>query len=116
MTTKQLEAAFNKTIHSDLKDIITFKIEKWDGETGIIVFMEDFENIFKCSKKMFQTMCWYYSNPKKFYDKIKDSTSGYDRGLAVIDSRTGTRTLDNFKDDNDEFVLTMLEIRKKYKR
>lgn len=114
MTTKQLEAAFNKSLHSDLKDIISFKIDKWNGESGIIVFMEDFEPIFSCSKKMFQTMNWYYSNPKKFYDKIKDSTSGYDRGLAVIDSRTGTRTLDNFKYDEDEFVLLMLEIRKKY--
>ena len=115
MTTKQLENAFNKMLHSDLKDKLTFSIEDWntDRESGWVIFMDlDFEEIHRCSPKMFRTMNWYLSNPKQKHGQAKNSDSGYDRALSLMDSNTGGRHIDDYEGDKDEFVKTIYNLRK----
>mgnify|MGYP006935326124 CR=1 FL=1 len=116
MTSKQLEKSFKKMLHNDIKNILDFAIEDWNSksESGWVVFMEDFEEVYRCSPKMFQALNWYLSNPKKNHTQAKNSNSGYDRALALMDSNTGSRTLYEFEEDKDSLVILILNLRKKY--
>ena len=117
MTSKQLDKAFQKMLHSDIQGELYFSIEDYnpDSERGWIVFMDkDFEELYRCSPKMHQILEWYLSSPKKAYSKALNSATGYERALAVLDQQTGMRCIDDWNDDEDTLVQTFYELRKKY--
>lgn len=117
MTTKQLETAFQKMLHSDIKGELFFALTDYDVESGKgrVSFMDrDFEELYECGFKMSQILNWYLSNPKKNYPKALHSDVGFERAMAVIDQQTGVRCIDDWNDDADELVQIFYELRKKY--
>lgn len=116
MNSKQLEKAFKKMLHPDIKKQLDFSIDEWsnDTESGWVNFMDDFEDIFRCSPKMIQAMQWYLTNPKEKHAQAKSSESGYDRGLSLMDSNTGSRHIEDYSEDMDKFVQEIYQLRKKY--
>jgi len=117
MNSKQLQNAFKKMLHGDIKKQLDFTIDEWnnDRETGWVTFMDDFEDIFRCSPKMVQALQWYLTNPKLRHGQAKNSESGYDRGLSLMDSHTGNRHIEDYAEDKDKFVQEIYLLRKKYK-
>ena len=117
MTAKQLNKAFKKMLHPDLKDEIEFSIEDWnnDRESGWVIFLDaDFEELFRCSPKMYQALQWYLTNPKVKHSQAKNSDSGYDRALSLLDANTGSRHIEDYSDDKDELVQMFYQLRKKF--
>ena len=47
-------------------------------------------------------------------DKQKNSDSGYDRGISLMDSNTGSRHIKDYAEDKDKFVQEIYQLRKKY--
>jgi hypothetical protein len=114
MHSKQLQKAFKKMLHGDIKEQLDFTIEDWNKETGWIVFVDNFEDIFRCSPKMMQVLQWYLTNPKLRHAQAKNSESGYDRGISLMDKNTGARHIEDYANDKDKFVQKIYQLRKKY--
>ena len=117
MNTKQLEMKFKKMLHPDIKNYLDFVLLDWNNEahSGDVIFMDDFEDIYRCSSSMFQSLQWYLNNPKDNHQQAKKSKNAYDRGLSLIDSNTGSRHLEDYVDDSDELVQVLYQLRKKYR-
>ncbi len=116
MNTKHLEKAFKKMLHPDLKDMIDFSLENFDNKSqrGQVIFMDDFEEIYTCGFKMTQMLDWYLGNPKMHHSTAKNSESGYEMALSLMDSNTGSRHIEDYNEDKDEFVQIIYQLRKKY--
>ena len=102
MTISQLENAFQKTIHPDLKNKLFISVEDYqiDTDEGIIVFLdENFDEIYKFDPRMIFHLKWYLENPSKHYNTALNSSNPLDNVLAIIDKQTGSRCIDDWKNE-----------------
>ena len=119
MTISQLENAFQKSIHPDLKNKLFISVEDYqiDTDEGIIVFLdENFDEIYKFDPRMIFHLKWYLENPSKHYNTALNSSNPLDNVLAIIDKQTGSRCIDDWKNESNQLIKICYLLRKKYKK
>ena len=59
---------------------------------------------------------WYLENPSKHYNKALNSSNPLDNVLAIIDKQTGSRCIDDWKNESNQLIKICYLLRKKYKK
>jgi len=112
MTLKDLEKQFNKNKHPDLKNILEVSFLPIHNNKIEVCFLDDFFETFETfNNEMYLTMEKYYSEPDKYYKLFCGSNNINENIIAVIDKRTGQRSLNNWRHIKDNKFIKFLELR-----
>ena len=103
----------NSSLHGSISSNVEFNIINWNGKTGQIEILEDFELFYLIDRKHYEDVMWYFKSKNNYFKSIHSKNNILNL-LSILDKQTGKRFLIEYKDKNNDIIAKTLELRKKY--